>query len=139
MSGIRIGLLQGESVSNVDLKILLPDKNTIIVNVKKNARTSEVFQVAMGIISMSPETSQYFALFEIVEYGFERKLRMDEFPHNLYIQNYSTASCTCLTIRKWIFSVGKELEISQSDPLAENFFFWQVSRSLPLLIRYLII
>lgn len=113
-------------MSNVDLKILLPDKSTIIANVKKNSRTPEVFRAAINIIAMSPETSQYFALFEIVEYGFERKLRSDEFPHNLYIQNYSTASCTCLTIRKWIFSIAKEIDISL-DPLAENFFFWQVS------------
>lgn len=118
---------QGESVSNVDLKILLPDKSTIIANVRKNSRTPDVFRVAMDIIAMSPETSQYFALFEIVEYGFERKLRSDEFPHNLYIQNYSTASCTCLTIRKWIFSIRNEIQISNDIPLAEKFFFWQVS------------
>lgn len=116
----------GTSITMVDLKVLLPDKSIATVSVKKNSTTVDVYLAVVDKIGMSPVISQYFALFEIVEYGFERKLQANEFPHNLYIQNYSTASSTCLVIRKWIFSLTKERELS-TDELAERFFFYQVS------------
>ena len=37
----------------------------------------------------------------------ERKLQPNEFPHSLFIRSYSTLSTTCLTIRKWTFSLAK--------------------------------
>lgn len=55
----------------------------------------------------------------------ERKLQMNEYPHNLYIQNYSTATSTCLLIRKWLFTLSKEIELTE-DNMAATFFFWQV-------------
>lgn len=116
----------GASSTMVDLKVLLPDKSTVTVTVKKNSTTIDVYSAVVEKINMSPVISQYFALFEIVEYGFERKLQPNEFPHNLYIQNYSTASSTCLVIRKWLFSIKKERELSE-DPQAERYFFYQVS------------
>jgi sorting nexin-27 len=121
--------LKGTNAAPVDLKILLPDKNTISVNVRKNSSTVDVYQVAIEKIGLSKEVASYFALFEIVEYGFERKLQPNEFPHNLYIQNYSTAASTCLLIKKWLFTLNKEIELSHDD-LAETFFFWQVFSSL---------
>lgn len=39
----------------------------------------------------------------------ERKISDDEFPHNLYIQNYSTATATCLCIHRWIFNPHREV------------------------------
>lgn len=58
--------------------------------------------------------------------GSERKLQATEYPHNLYIQNYSTATSTCLSIRKWLFSIQKELSL-MTDPQATSYIFWQVS------------
>jgi sorting nexin-27 len=113
------------STAIVDLKILLPDKTTTVVSVRKNATSVEVFRAVSEKMLLSNEIASYFALFEVVEYGFERKLQPTEFPHNLYIQNYSTASSTCLIVRKWLFSTWKEEEISQTDHLAERYFFWQ--------------
>jgi hypothetical protein len=54
----------------------------------------------------------------------ERKLQATEYPHNLYIQNYSTATSTCLAVRKWLFSLSKELSLA-SDDQAMTFIFWQ--------------
>lgn len=116
---------QGGNISMVDLKILLPDRTTVSVTVRKNSNALDVYKSVIEKINLSPSVASYFALFEIVEYGFERKLQPNEFPHNLYIQNYSTATSTCLVIRKWLFSIAKEIELSL-DSLAENFFFWQV-------------
>lgn len=54
----------------------------------------------------------------------ERKLQAREYPHNLYIQNYSTATSTCLAVRKWLFSLSRELSLA-SDDQAMTFIFWQ--------------
>jgi hypothetical protein len=54
----------------------------------------------------------------------ERKLQATEYPHNLYIQNYSTATSTCLAVRKWLFSLSRELTLA-SDDQAMTFIFWQ--------------
>ena len=118
------------NASIVDLKILLPDRETLLVSVRKNVTTSDLYKVVIDKIGLSNEVAPYFALFEIVEYGFERKLQPNEFPHNLYIQNYSTATSTCLLLRKWLFTLKKEIALSE-DINAEKFFFWQVSLLYP--------
>ncbi|XP_066994479.1 sorting nexin-27 isoform X1 [Anabrus simplex] len=112
------------NISPVDLKILLPDREVITVSVKKNSNTEEVYAAVVDKIHMNRKTSKYFYLFEIVEYNFERKLQPTEYPHNLYIQNYSTATSTCLSVRKWLFSLPRELSLA-SDDQATTFIFWQ--------------
>ncbi|XP_063223206.1 sorting nexin-27 isoform X2 [Bacillus rossius redtenbacheri] len=111
-------------VSPVDLKILLPDRELVVVTVKKSASTEEVYRAVVDKICMNKNTAKYFYLFEIVEYNFERKLQPAEFPHNLYIQNYSTATATCLCVRKWLFSPACELALG-TDEQATVFVFWQ--------------
>lgn len=97
-----------------------------MITVRKNSSTIDVYRAVVDKIGLSKEIAPYFALFEIVEYGFERKLLPNEFPHNLYIQNYSTAASTCLFVKKWLFTLNIEIDLSE-DNLAETFFFWQVS------------
>lgn len=110
---------------------------------KKSANADEVYNAVVKKIGMSKKASSFFYLFEIVEYNFgkmilprffsfslncfflERKLQPTEYPHNLYIQNYSTATSTCLSIRKWLFSINKELSL-MSDPQIMSYIFWQV-------------
>lgn len=38
-------IFKGGSSAAVDLKILLPDHSTVVVNVRKNSTTEEVYQV----------------------------------------------------------------------------------------------
>lgn len=109
----------------VDMKVMLPDRSTIVIKTKKNSTTIQVFQLVIQAINLSREAAPYFALFEIIEYYFERMLRPEEFPHNLYIQNYSTATPTCLLLRKWLFTLPREIQLSSMDKLAESFFFYQ--------------
>jgi hypothetical protein len=54
----------------------------------------------------------------------ERKLQVHEVPHNIYIQNYSTASATCLALRRWLFSPQVELLLARDD-LISAYMFWQ--------------
>lgn len=71
-------------------------------------------------------TQQYFYLFEIVEYSFERKLQPNEIPHQLYVNNYSTSSSTCLCVRRWLFSLKRELELPPGEQAAKFIFFQTV-------------
>lgn len=58
----------------------------------------------------------------------ERKLQPDEIPHQLYVQNYSTASSTCLCVRRWLFSIDRELSLPSGEQAAK-FIFYQVNQS----------
>jgi hypothetical protein len=54
-------------------------------------------------ISLRPENMKFFALFEIFDQNFERKIQPNEFPHSLYMSNYSTAAPSCIRLvdKKW--------------------------------------
>lgn len=59
-----------------------------------------------------------------------RKLAPNEFPHKLYVQNYTSAvPGTCLTMRKWLFTTEEEVLLNDNQ-LAVTYFFHQV-RSEP--------
>lgn len=140
------------NVSPVDLKVQLPDKNVITVSMPKNSTADDVFRAVMERIPLQKSSARFFYLFETVEDMFgklsfkfslfafciacemfplfmhilstDRKLLPSEYPHNLYIQNFTTASPTCLCIKKWLFSLPRELALSVDDH-ATTFFFWQ--------------
>ncbi|XP_041037652.1 sorting nexin-27-like isoform X1 [Carcharodon carcharias] len=112
-------------VSDVELRIAFPDKTTVTVKVKKNSTTDQVYQAVVSQIGMDSITTNYFALFEVVNHSFMRKLAPNEFPHKLYIQNYVSAiPGTCLTIRKWLFTTEEETLLNDSV-LAVIYFFHQ--------------
>lgn len=55
-----------------------------------------------------------------------RKLAPNEFPHKLYVQNYTSAvPGTCLTMRKWLFTTEEEVLLNDNQ-LAVGYFFHQV-------------
>ncbi|KAF0301148.1 Sorting nexin-27 [Amphibalanus amphitrite] len=114
----------------VDLKVLLPDQEVVSVAVTKSARAGDVYRAVVLKTGMQPETADAFALFEIVEYHFERKLRPDEQPHALYIQNYSTATSSCLCVRRWLFSVEAERRLCERDAQALGFFYWEAVQAV---------
>ncbi|CAH2982335.1 unnamed protein product [Chilo suppressalis] len=111
--------------SPVELKVLLPDKQAIAVSVLRSTNADDVYRAVCDKIGLSKAVQKYFYLFEIVEYNFERKLQPNECPHSLYIQNYSTASSSCLAVRKWLFSPQAELRLINKDQKAREFIFWQ--------------
>ncbi|XP_057244140.1 sorting nexin-27-like, partial [Malurus melanocephalus] len=90
-------------VSDVELRVALPDVTTVTVRVKKNSTTDQVYQVSSSL----------------------RKLAPNEFPHKLYVQNYTSAvPGTCLTLRKWLFTTEEEALLNDND-LAVAYFFHQ--------------
>jgi sorting nexin-27 len=108
----------------VDIKIMLPDRNVVTVSVRKSSNAHQVWEHLVEKANFTSYTQQYFYLFEIVEYGFERKLQPSENPHSLYVNNYSTSSSTCLCVRRWLFSIERELLLPPGEQ-ASKFIFHQ--------------
>uniref|UniRef100_A0AAR2JMV9 Sorting nexin 27a n=1 Tax=Pygocentrus nattereri TaxID=42514 RepID=A0AAR2JMV9_PYGNA len=112
-------------VTDVELRIALPDKTTISVKVRKNSTTDQVYQALVIKVGMDSIMASYFALFEVINHSFVRKLAPNEFPHKLYVQNYTSAvPGTCLALRKWLFST-QEHELLRDNPLALHYCFHQ--------------
>lgn len=112
-------------VTDVELRIALPDKTTISVRVRKNSTTDQVYQALVLKVGMDSIMASYFALFEVINHSFVRKLAPNEFPHKLYVQNYTSAvPGTCLALRKWLFSFQEE-ELLRDNPLALHYCFHQ--------------
>lgn len=55
----------------------------------------------------------------------ERKVQPNEFPHALYIANYSTAASTCLILKRWLFDPARDTSLL-TDPQAIKILFGQV-------------
>ncbi|XP_043994817.1 sorting nexin-27a [Gambusia affinis] len=112
-------------VTDVELRIALPDKTTLSVRVRKNSTTDQVYQALVLKVGMDSIMASYFSLFEVINHSFVRKLAPNEFPHKLYVQNYTSAvPGTCLALRKWLFSVQEE-ELLRDNPLALHYCFHQ--------------
>uniref|UniRef100_A0A8C4RM15 Sorting nexin 27b n=1 Tax=Erpetoichthys calabaricus TaxID=27687 RepID=A0A8C4RM15_ERPCA len=108
--GLEEYLEKGRIISDVELRIALPDKNNHYIASK---------------VGMDSITASYFALFEVINHSFVRKLAPNEFPHKIYIQNYTSAMPgTCLAIRKWLFTTEEEVLLNDND-LAIAYCFHQ--------------
>ena len=97
--------------------MIVMTEQIVAIRTKRNATTDEVFRLVAAKVGLLPENWEFFALFEIVEHNFERKISATEFPHSLYIANYSTAAATCLTLRKWLFHPRVEVELHSDQVL----------------------
>lgn len=54
----------------MDLKIILPDREIVVIRTKKNATADSVYNSVIDKIQMAENIADYFYLFEIVEYNF---------------------------------------------------------------------
>uniref|UniRef100_A0A8C4RMG8 Sorting nexin 27b n=1 Tax=Erpetoichthys calabaricus TaxID=27687 RepID=A0A8C4RMG8_ERPCA len=95
------------------------------VELRINSTTDQVYQAVASKVGMDSITASYFALFEVINHSFVRKLAPNEFPHKIYIQNYTSAMPgTCLAIRKWLFTTEEEVLLNDND-LAIAYCFHQ--------------
>ncbi|KAL9986983.1 hypothetical protein ACROYT_G001215 [Oculina patagonica] len=99
----------------VELRIFLPDNSITTVTVLKCNKTENVYQALAEKLNLDKGSVPNFALFEIMDNGFERKLEDNEFPHNVYIRTYSALSTTSLALRKWIFTLAREAQMINDD------------------------
>lgn len=85
-----------------------------------SGRNNTLFSSCKNGISRSP------SFFSLSLSSSVRKLAPNEFPHKLYVQNYTSAiPGTCLTLRKWLFTTEEEVLLNDSQ-IAVNYFFHQV-------------
>ncbi|XP_070204993.1 sorting nexin-27-like [Littorina saxatilis] len=111
-----------EDDGEVELKVLLPDRSICVVTVHRSDNADNVYKAVAAKIGLE-DAADYFYLFETVEYNFERRLQPHELPHNIYIQNYSTATATCLMLKRWLYSLTREATLN-SNERAVAFLFW---------------
>lgn len=57
-------------MQKVDLKVLLPTHEVVSVTVCKTSTTPDVYNATVEKVALDKKTTQYFAMFEIVEYNF---------------------------------------------------------------------
>uniref|UniRef100_A0A915AX26 Sorting nexin-27 n=2 Tax=Parascaris univalens TaxID=6257 RepID=A0A915AX26_PARUN len=113
------------AAADVHIRVLLPDGNSLLLNIKRHCTTKHLYSLVQKRLNMSTEMGECCALFEMSDGNFERKMGDDECPHALYIQNYSSAASSCILVRKWLFDVEKEIDICKRDSLFKEFCFWQ--------------
>ncbi|KAK0425687.1 hypothetical protein QR680_009324 [Steinernema hermaphroditum] len=118
-------IVEGTSLVSVHLRVLLPDGNALMLEVQRTSTTLFVYGIVQRKLNMSVEMAGACSLFEMVNSNFDRKLNMDECPHAIYVQNYSSAASSCIIVRKWLFDIEAEKEICRIDPLFKQFCYFQ--------------
>eukprot|EP00794_Sanderia_malayensis_P009750 gene9750-10747_t len=109
---------------NAELRINLPDRSVVLVNVQRSHKTQKVYEAVVKKIGLSDFSATFFAIFERKDDGFERLLEDNEFPHSIYVRTYTQSSESRLVLRKWIFTLTKEVEMNE-DEVALNILYWQ--------------
>jgi len=69
----------------VDLKIILPDREIVVIRTKKNATADSVYNSVIDKIQMAENIADYFYLFEIVEYNFGEYQHFLLQSHNMFL------------------------------------------------------
>ena len=101
--------------TDVILKILLGEKQYVNVTIQRGWTAAKVLTAVITKLNLTPAAEKYFAIFEIMEHDFMRKLHESEFPHQLYIQTYNTIGETCIAFRKWMISISREILFDNDD------------------------
>ncbi|KAL3083143.1 hypothetical protein niasHS_010945 [Heterodera schachtii] len=109
---------------DVSLRVIVCG-NTLSLNIKRHSDTREVFGRVCEELKLGTEAAHFCALFEVIEDSFARKLHDRECPHNIYIQNYSSAASSCLAMRKFCFDIEKEKQLCEKDKLFRSICFYQ--------------
>ncbi|VDD95508.1 unnamed protein product [Enterobius vermicularis] len=107
------------STVEVNIRVLLPEGIPLSFDIKRHCRARELYAVRTGL------NVNYLYIIVLRLFLTERKLADDEYPHALYIQNYTSAAPSCIVVRKWLFNLHKEIELCQRSVLFKHFCFWQ--------------
>lgn len=72
--GLKVKLSSRYQGMLVDLKLQLPDGSLVCVGQPRTATAAQVYAAAADKLHLPKHCIPYWALFEIVEYNFERKV-----------------------------------------------------------------
>ncbi|CAK5025274.1 unnamed protein product [Meloidogyne enterolobii] len=111
-------------VLNVSLRLIVCGE-TLTLNIKRHSDTHQVYQQVLEHLKLSPRAAANCALFEMIDDTHFRRLHERECPHNIYIQNYSSAASSCIVLRKWCFDVSTEEKLCELDSRFKAICFHQ--------------
>lgn len=110
---------------NADIKVLLPDRSSICVNIPTESYVKQLIEAICDKINISHDNSQYFSVFKSSDADvFEVPLSLSEKPLELHVQNYNESGTLKFTFKKFIFSSKDENEIAE-DPACLNILYQQ--------------
>ena len=111
----------------------ISERNSIYSNTHETCQDrTTLFSHQIRIVYHSLHSSFPPSFYSLFLSSSVRKLAPNEFPHKLYVQNYTSAiPGTCLTLRKWLFTTEEEILLNDNQ-LAVNYFFHQVGASVSL-------
>ncbi|PAV58251.1 hypothetical protein WR25_11908 [Diploscapter pachys] len=122
---MQVFLTECDPLCEVELRVLLPDGSPLCLLIRRNASAAQLYNFIQRKLNMSSQMSTFCALFEVLDGGFERRIMDSECPHSLYVQNYSSASSTCLVLKKFIFDIDRERQLCEKDSMFQHFVFLQ--------------
>jgi sorting nexin-27 len=104
---------------------MLPDRSITNLKIHRYSTADKVYEILAKNIKLPSESTLYFYLFEVLDYNFQRKLRPNEYPHRIYVQNCCTSATTSLSLRKFIFSPSIENQLLK-NPLTCDYLYREV-------------
>ena len=116
----------------VDLKVMLANQSCKTFKIDRNLQASSVLRMILESLHVETKYHCHFALFEIIENAFERKMAAEECPFAVYVANFSTASATCIILKPFIFSVQLMHNIVADDLKIQELVFHQAVRDVDL-------
>ncbi|XP_047140564.1 sorting nexin-27 isoform X1 [Hydra vulgaris] len=124
------GVNQKIDSNEKEIKINLPDKTILSVFLpNKKQKTEQIYECVVKKLGLSDYSATFFALFQIMENDFERKLESSEFPYSIYQRSVVESGETKLAFRKWVFTLTREIEMC-NDPVALNLLYYQAASDI---------
>lgn len=123
-------LMECDPMCEVEIRLMLPDGSPITIRTRRSITSSLFFTSAQRRLKMSREGAAACSIFELLDNSFERKVSESESVHELYTHNYSSASSSCLLLRKFIFDIDRERALCKRDMVFKQFCFVQAIADL---------
>ncbi|CAI2301506.1 unnamed protein product [Caenorhabditis sp. 36 PRJEB53466] len=125
-------LMECDPMCEVEIRMMLPDGQPMSIRTRRSISASLFFACAQRRLHMSREGAAACSIFELLDNSFERKVSESESVHELYTHNYSSASSSCLVLRKFIFDVERERALCKRDMVFKHFCFLQAVADLDM-------
>lgn len=115
---------------NADLKVFLPDKSSVCVNIPTESYAKELNEAICEKINIPMDWAKNFSIFKSYDSDqFEVPLALNEKPLALHVQNYNECGSLKFTFRKFVFSNRIENEML-NDNACLNILYQQAVNEL---------
>ena len=115
---------------NADIKVQLPDKSTICVNIPTESSTKDLCDAVCQKVLIPDDKSGHFNVFKCKDSdSLDVPLSPDERPLELYVQSYNDADPLTFKFKKFVFSNQLE-EIVSEDATCLHLLYEQAVEEL---------